>query len=558
MPDPTAPESAPAEGQGARTPRKPKRAVVVIHGMGNQFPMETLRKFVEAVWTRAPRQDPKKALTWSKRDFVSHSFETRRITTNEDASGKRTDFYEFYWAHMMEDTQLPEVIVWFKRLFFRSTNRVPPAVKVPWAAGRVGIAALVLVLAALAWLGLVVFRQAHHSIVSAGLWLFLAVAVLGALWYLKRRILVEVVGDAARYLTPAPQNVAARSRIRTAGLELLKVLNAREDYDRIILVCHSLGTVVGYDLLSLFWSDVNKEIRHDPANKSEALQAIEEAGAQILARPDDPDALATFRDAQKGYFDEIGRVARGVWKVTDFVTLGSPLAHAHFLLVDDGQPLLESEADAIEALWLKSWWKLDKATERVAALFRARAAQRELPLCPPLTERGHAFTYDPKIGGPVVPHHAAPFAATRWTNIYAPRQNLLWGDVIGGPVAPLFGAGVKDVALHGEAGRSFVAHVRYWELGHGDHEHLEALCAALNLFDQSDGEAWARPNSGAAQRLYRAALSDPRSPRARRRHAVADRGRVGPVGTGVDAGPYRVTGHDSACRGAHRTRGTGR
>ena len=80
----------------------------------------------------------------------------------------------------------------------------------------------------------------------------------------------------------------------------------------------------------------------------------------------------------------------------------------------------------------------------------------------------------------------------RWTNIYAPRRNILWGDVIGGPVAPLFGPGVKEVAINGDAGRSFVAHVRYWELGHGDHEHLEALRAAVNLLDQPENEAWAR------------------------------------------------------------------
>ena len=31
-----------------------KRAVVVIHGIGNQSPMATLRELVESVWTRCP------------------------------------------------------------------------------------------------------------------------------------------------------------------------------------------------------------------------------------------------------------------------------------------------------------------------------------------------------------------------------------------------------------------------------------------------------------------------------------------------------------------------
>ncbi len=476
-----------------------KTAVVVIHGMGNQSPMETLRRFVEAVWTSVPRlTEPDKPLTWSKRDFVSHSFETRRITTNHDCKGRRADFYELYWAHMMEDTQLSEVISWFKRLFVRGTDRVPPAVKAPWIAGWVGILVLMAVILVLVWLSLLVFLRAHHSVGGAVLMLVPVAAILVVLWYLRHRVLVQVVGDAARYLTPAPQNIAARSRIRAAGLEFLKALHRRDDYDRIIVVAHSLGTVVGYDLLSLLWSDINTRIHHDAANNSQALQAIEEALGNLLAHPEDEAALSAFRVAQKGYFDEVARIAPDAWKVTDFVTLGSPLTHAHFLMEDDAQPLLPSEERAINASWLQAWWKKpDPVTGRVMALFRARAAQRELPLCPPLTEKGHAFTYE--AGDHKAPHHAALFAATRWTNIYAPRNNLLWGDVVAGPVASLFGPGVKDVALKGDVAKILVAHVHYWDTGHGDREHLEALQAAMNLLDQPEAEAWERHRKEAAR-----------------------------------------------------------
>jgi len=43
--------------------------------------------------------------------------------------------------------------------------------------------------------------------------------------------------------------------------------------------------------------------------------------------------------------------------------------------------------------------------------------------------------------------------------------------------------------------------------------------------------------------------------RARRRHAATDRRRAGAAGVGVDAGTYRVAGHDGAGRGAHRRGG---
>jgi hypothetical protein len=70
-------------------------------------------------------------------------------------------------------------------------------------------------------------------------------------------------------------------------------------------------------------------------------------------------------------------------------------------------------------------------------------------------------------------HQAAPFAMTRWTNLYYP------GDVIGEAVAPVFGPGVRDVRLEPEPGerdprwlprrlhwaRRPGAHVRYWRSG---------------------------------------------------------------------------------------------
>ncbi len=469
--------------------RPPKNAVVVIHGMGNQSPMETLRSFVEAVWTNAPWQarsnEPR---TWSKRDFVTQSFETKRITTNYDIGGKRTDFYEFYWAHMMQGTRFSQVLSWLRRLFMRGTDRVPPAVKAPWiAAWIVGVLVVVVLIVA------EVVRRSWAP-ESPGFFYIVLLALISLAWsILRRRVLTEVVGDAARYLTPSPPNIAARSNIRTAGLDLLKTLTKRDDYDRIIVVCHSLGTVVGYDILSLLWGDINSKIKHSVTPKSDALEVIEAASAELRARPDDEDALMAYREAQRAYFDDVHQVAKDVWKITDFVTLGSPLTHAHFLLVDDGQRLMRSEEEELDSPRLQRWWQqLDSVTLAVAEMFRARAAQRELPLCPPLPEHTDSFTYDPKTGRGEVPHHAALFAPVRWTNIYAVPRNILWGDVVSGPVAPLFGPGVKDVALAGDVAKSFIAHTKYWATGFGDQEHLEALRAAINLLDRPEAEAWER------------------------------------------------------------------
>ena len=71
----------------------------------------------------------------------------------------------------------------------------------------------------------------------------------------------------------------------------------------------------------------------------------------------------------------------------------------------------------------------------------------------------------------------------RWTNIYAPRKCVLWGDVIGGPLAPLFGPGVKDVPWQAAGAKQFVAHTHYWDVPGEDSEHLDLLRQAVNLLD---------------------------------------------------------------------------
>ncbi len=484
-----APAAGPAGGAAPGTTRPKKRAVVMIHGMGSQSPMETLRGLVQAVWTSVPALGKSgKALTWSQRDRMSDNLELWRITTNSDTSGVRTDFFEFYWADMMEDTKLSSVVSWLVRLFVRSPKRVPPAVMVPWLAGWVGAIIFLLIFL----LGYYFGQKSSIGSVGGVIAGIVAAGIAAAIGYFRTAILVAVVGDAARYLTAAPPNIAARTRIRLAGLQLLRALHEDDGYDRVILVCHSLGTVVGYDLINFYWSDINDRIEHAIPPRSPVLTAIDAASRALRDNPEDPARLEAYRNAQRDYFAEIRRVAPDVWKVSDFVTLGSPLTHGHFLLVDDGEPLFASEEKAIDAPWIQCWWsQLDEKTKAVAAFFRARAAQRELTLCPPLTEYGDEFTFDPKRGAFVVPHHAAPFAPVCWTNVYAPRRHLLWGDVVGGPVAPLFGPGVKDVPLVGEASRSFIAHTRYWDLGYADDAHLQALRAALNYANADDTTTWA-------------------------------------------------------------------
>ena len=86
------------------------QAVVVIHGMGEQIPMDTIKSFVDAVWQKdgliTANGLPNPTEVWSKPDARTGSLELRRITTRESIpdqafpAGARTDFYELYWADL--------------------------------------------------------------------------------------------------------------------------------------------------------------------------------------------------------------------------------------------------------------------------------------------------------------------------------------------------------------------------------------------------------------------------------------------------------------------------
>jgi hypothetical protein len=86
-------------------------------------------------------------------------------------------------------------------------------------------------------------------------------------------------------------------------------------------------------------------------------------------------------------------------------------------------------------------------------------------------------------------HHAAMFGLTRWTNLYFPRVQLLWGDAIGGPLADIFGRYIKDVAVSTEASgaATFFTHNSYWKvadpMGRGAPQ-IVALRNEINLEDR--------------------------------------------------------------------------
>lgn len=428
--------------------RKKKQALVLIHGIGEQVPMETLRGFVEAVWTTDAtlRRPNVPATAWSKPDEASGNYELRRLTTAESKEGSRTDFFEFYWASLMHDSRLSHVIAWARVLVLRSPTRVPRQLRGIW-----------LVLVSLVVLaGLAVVNHACEFVpippavvkLGAALWLVVGGTVV---WFL-----VRYAGDAARYLHVAPENINIRRSIREAGIQLLQRLHVSGKYDRIIVVGHSLGSVIGYDVLTHLWPRYYYgNADQQPALPQPALQELERLARESQTNPPD---TKSYQKAQSACLAEL-QSQGNKWLVTDFVTLGSPLAHAPVLLARD-----EGE-------------------------FRRKKEERELPTSPPVLEHVDGkgrFSY--QHNNVWVPHHAAVFGPTRWTNLYFPCRWTLWGDVIGGPMAPLFGSGIRDVPVGTNILGGLLSHTAYWKLPKQPSAgsvatHIQALRAAVRIVE---------------------------------------------------------------------------
>lgn len=432
-----------------------RQAVILIHGIGEQRPMTTLRSFVDALLGSG--RGGSEPAYYSKPDTTDTTFELRRLVSTD--SRQRTDFYEFYWAHLMPAAGTNRLVSWFLLLMWRAPGHVPARVRPVWWLSWAGLTATLLsgLLAILAFLR----GEQGGGLLDGAPWSLLLLLTL--LWSAVR----SYVGDAAVYLSATPPNIEARQKIRAAGAALLARLQSDARYDRIIIVGHSLGSVIGYDMIAHGWQQAVDAARSRATADWQAGRELPQAAGALIAadklvkRVAETGELdpAAWHACARALLAELGENGFG-WKVSDFVTLGSPLTYADLLLADD---------------------PVD---------FVRRKRERELPAAPPEPERKGNFSFyhrgrDPqgRVRGIRLPHHAAPFCATRWTNLHFGCRYILWGDFVGGPVRQLFGPGVEDVEVTTNLWRGWLAHTHYWSVSHPHREtdSLPRLRQALDL-----------------------------------------------------------------------------
>ncbi len=322
----------------------------------------------------------------------------------------------------------------------------------------------------------------------------LSFAVLGLYLIANAAFLQPYLGDAARYFRGSPANVAVRRAIRTEAVNMLHNLHKSGNYDRIVVVAHSIGTVVAYDMLRAYFSRVCND-----------LPLVADLGpdfAEVDAATFQPGGSASAADMKvlrgkarnavasiAAEADKMPKEKRQGWLVTDFVTLGSALTHAYFLMCvemkgEDAELDKDLEADGIETD--------PKINVEVGLMrdFTRRVREREFPTCPPkrLDQDGLLTFYNQNTKLRQV-HHGAVFGLTRWTNIFFPMVQIFWGDAIGGRLAPIFGSHIVDypVATQKSGDPDFFTHTVYWNVCREPEKfnapHIIALKNAIDLAD---------------------------------------------------------------------------
>ncbi len=460
---------------------KVRQAVVIVHGMGEQKPLDTLRGFIKAALPPNPKGEDG---YYSRPDKVTDSFEARRFLAPRyapkgDEQNAQTEFYEYHWSHLMQGNRLDDMWSTVRRILLQPVWRVPSGLRVIWA----------LFWAALVW---TVWAFAAGPLSDIDLSDFAAEALIrtliggGAvaigLTYVVTKVLPSWITksfvDVVRYVDTSPRSYEARRKIRAGMVDLLRGLHDSDDYERIVVVAHSLGAYIAYDGIHALWGEMNK-LHKGPATAvpgdgevPAGLKELEEAASALGGSPDDA-AVKKYQEAQKTLW--LGLRAQGnPWLITDFISVGTPMYLA-------------------DQLYTKNRKAFDGLVNRT-----------ELTTAPPHSDgAGYNNIHNTKLwfswknDSRRVLYHGAPFAVVRWTNMWFPAAAGFFGDWFAGPLAPLFGTGIKDIKLKGNTPKRFIpgyAHATYF--GFSEDTSAESVTTKLRQVLDLPATVWLEPTVG--------------------------------------------------------------
>lgn len=403
-------------------------------------------------------------------------------TLNGNKERPTTDVYEVYWAHLIRDTTLGEVAAWVRRLLLRRPLRVR-RIKQKWKWDRL-IPPSLTPIWILIWIITIVIPAfglwslyssslltfIPHQLISLAVLLPAILFLLARFWkYIVQPIATDYLGDAASYLRPHPSHIEHRQAICSHGVRLLEEIHREGRYDRIVVVGHSLGSVIAYDILTYAWNQLRRNHQQPSGSQItgrkrpfQFLRELERLCADKKAVEN--ISLIEAQELQHKAWKEL-RINTQPWLVTDLVTIGSPLTYADYLLADSSSSLHKQKRNRTIPI-CPPWM------EKVKPFGKKRSKRSSS--CPKL-RFSYEQSYSSAIGAKprtfTLYNQAALFAVTRWTNIHIPSGLFgLTGDVISGPLGPKcgelgLGKWILDVKL--DYHFPHFMHTWYWDKREG-------------------------------------------------------------------------------------------
>ena len=274
-----------------------KTAFLIIHGIGEQSPFETLDAFVRGFYKVLEKNnngkniDIKHHIKPRTGDDKMEWVENFISLVKEDRTECSIDFYEYYWAHRMErEITFQELVDWLiktsdgaKKFYHENAQIVKEYEGKKDDAFKGGEFKNYWYLKHLGWFLRLLLALPHivikiiPKIPYLGSILEFIRPVIKVLFRKVTKTFVEYMGDVAIYTTTdvKSKHYNIRKLILYDSFKQVETLTKDKDIENIIIVGHSLGSVIAYDTINRlnYLINSNKEetdkeaINMDLANK---------------------------------------------------------------------------------------------------------------------------------------------------------------------------------------------------------------------------------------------------------------------------------------------------